>query len=372
MAARTLKLVKNSQRRLDASVMRTQLAYIVGRSLAGNRGKVWSSKSIPSPVCGEVDNEYVYSVSIGIQRTGRSIPKAKEDRQWEIIQQMAEGAGRSKGWTLAGMPVAVAKQGQEAPKSDEVNTSPSAPAIRSYSSFSVNVHNGTGEFFSHLYGREAHIAIVKSAIEAFADNREDRFHTVLYGSPASGKTEILRSFARWLGPESVLVFDATSTTKAGAERVLLETKDIPPILILEEVEKTDEKSLRWLLGVMDQRGEVRKVTHRTNTAKSVQLLCLATVNDMDLFKRVMDGALASRFSHHLFCPRPDRDTLRMILEREIASHKGNPAWIKPALDWCIDEEKTSDPRRVIAVCLSGRDKLLSGEYQKCLRATTKG
>lgn len=362
---RTMKLEKCSQRRLDVSVMRTQIAYVVKRSLGGNRGKVWESKGIPSPTPQEVQGEYVYIVPLRFERIGRAVPKATEDHQWEVIKQMAENAGRSKGWTLAGA----------VPKSPETileagkDVLPVPTPRREYQSLTVNVHNGTGDHFSHLYNLDPQISIVKSAIEAFADSREDRFHVVLHGKPACGKTEILRSFARWLGPESVLVFDATSTTKAGAERILLETATIPPVLVVEEIEKTDEQSLRWLLGVLDHRGEVRKITHRMVANRSVQLLCLATVNDMGLFSRVMDGALASRFAHQVHCPRPSRETLEKILEREILSHKGNPRWIKPALDWCLDGEKTTDPRRVIAVCLSGKDKLLTREYQKALKAT---
>lgn len=65
-----------------------------------------------------------------------------------------------------------------------------------------------------------------------------------------------------------------------------------------------------------------------------------------------------------------RSSLQKILEREVARANGNPLWIAPALDWCIDEEHTNDPRRVITVCLCGRDALLDGSYQKHLRATT--
>ena len=197
----------------------------------------------------------------------------------------------------------------------------------------------------------------------------ERFHAVLHGPPACGKTEILRSLSRMVGRDAVLHFDATSTTKAGAERTLLETADIPPVLCIEEIEKTDEQSLRWLLGVLDFRGEVRKVTHRSTAVREVKLLCLATVNDMDLFKRIMDGSLASRFTHKIKCPRPSREALEKILLREVTLAKANTAWIKPALEWCVEEEKTNDPRRIVAVCLCGGDKLLTGEYQESLRAT---
>ena len=125
-----------------------------------------------------------------------------------------------------------------------------------------------------------------------------------------------------------------------------------------------------MLGVMDFRAEVRQLKFRSGLAqRQVKLLCLATVNDMGLFNEMMDGALASRFSHKIFCPRPSRETLTKILEREVEKNKGDKAWINPTLDYCLDVEKINDPRRIITVCLCGREKLLTGEYQTMLTAT---
>ena len=86
---------------------------------------------------------------------------------------------------------------------------------------------------------------------------QNRNHCVLFGPPACGKSEILLAFKRLLGADAVMTFDATSTTEAGARRELRQLANIPPIPIVEEIEKTDERSLRWLLGVLDTRGEIR-------------------------------------------------------------------------------------------------------------------
>ena len=43
--------------------------------------------------------------------------------------------------------------------------------------------------------------------------------------------------------------------------------------------------------------------------------------------------------------------------------------LAPALDYCLTTERTDDPRRVIAVCKCGRERLLNGECQRTLTAT---
>jgi MoxR-like ATPase len=171
-----------------------------------------------------------------------------------------------------------------------------------------------------------------------------------------------------LGEDSVVKLDATSTTKAGAENLLLELDAVPPVLIIEEIEKCNPVNLPWLLGVMDDRAEIVKTNARIGSIrKEARCLVLATVNNLDEFKAIMAGALASRFKNQIYCPRPSRKILAKILLREVKEIAGDPAWIKPALDWCLKEEKTNDPRRVCAI-LDGREKLLTGEYQADMRA----
>ena len=169
-----------------------------------------------------------------------------------------------------------------------------------------------------------------------------------------------------------LKFDATSATDAGVRDILLKSTNIPPVLIVEEIEKTDEKSLRWLLGVLDHRAEIRKTNFRIgHQARNVKMICLATVNDMKLFEKVMCGALVSRFPNKIYCARPDRKLMKDILKRELAKVGGREEWIEPALTFCMDKLKITDPRAITPVCLCGRDKLLDGSYQKAIRATMK-
>lgn len=377
----TMRLEKQSLRRLDARIMKEQLSYIVQRALGGTRGKTWAlHENFQIPTQKSNGEGYVYSTEIPFIRKGKSVDQDILNRQWDIIQEIANTAGKAKGWNVITKDINSQAARDLSSISEQLKKGPITLTYttpkeeeKTYTKIQLPKIQNTineDENFKHLYDRDAQISIVYSAIQAFIDsNHENRFHGVLYGAPACGKTEILRSFARWLGPEAVLNFDATSTTKAGAEKILLESQNVPPILMVEEIEKTEEMSLRWLLGVLDHRGEIRKITNRMQAQRSVKLLCLATVNDMELFSRVMDGALASRFAHKIYCPRPNRHVLEKILQREINVHGGNQEWIKPTLDFCLDTEQTTDPRRIIAVCMSGKDKLLDGSYQEFLAKT---
>jgi hypothetical protein len=409
MKAYRFTVSKSSQRHLDTRVMKGQLDKIVNRMLSGGRGNVWSVKyQLHEPQTIPGSEAYSYTSSMVIRRTGRDIAQDVYDQKVAYMLKIGQAAANASAWTFpdgdstsssdsaifgeassavsngATNEPAVSNGATESNGPTETNgqalddagaalLAATAPALKmeaegkTYSSRALPTE--TGEFFNHIYERDAQIAVVHSAVKAFVDSEfSNRFHCVLFGEPACGKTEILRSFTRMLGNNFVLELDATSTTKAGAERILLESKNLPPVLVCEEIEKTDENSLRWLLGILDHRGEVRKVTHNAGLRhRDVKMLCLATVNDMTLFKRVMDGALASRFSHKVWCPRPSKAVLKRILAREIAKMPdGSPAWIDPAVDWCVDIEGTNDPRRVTTVCISGREKLLTGEYQRLL------
>jgi hypothetical protein len=168
-----------------------------------------------------------------------------------------------------------------------------------------------------------------------------------------------------------LKYNATSLTKAGAENQLLSLAIIPPILLLEEVEKCIEANLPWLLSVMDFRGEVRKTNaHIGTVAREAKCLVLATCNDYSKFHGIMSGALSSRFTHQLYCPRPSREAMVQILTREVTQRGWDLAWVEPAVQIAFDEEGNSDPRRAIAV-LDGHDRLLTGAYQDDWRQINK-
>jgi hypothetical protein len=224
-------------------------------------------------------------------------------------------------------------------------------------------------YFDHLYGLDPHIERVRRSIDAaMRSGWTHRFHSALIGPPGCGKSDICQSIKNALGEETVLEFDATSTTMAGAQKELAERSEQPRILLVEEIEKAPEIALAWLLSVLDIRANVNRVTARGKSQSDARMLAIATVNNEALFRRMMSGALASRFSNSIHFTRPGRDTLSRILAREIEKVSGDRRWIKATLDY-TEERGISDPRVVVAICMCGADALLDGSYQRMLAAT---
>jgi Mrp family chromosome partitioning ATPase len=230
--------------------------------------------------------------------------------------------------------------------------------------------------FDRIYGREAQIRRIVDALSlGAATGWTKRKHTLLSGPPGCGKSETMLALARALGREGEawIWFDATSTTRAGAVEQLLGAKTIPPVLFIEEIEKTQESALRWLLGVMDERGEVRRTNYRVgNQQRAVRLAIVATANSVDLLRQMDGGALYSRFSNEIEFPPPDREVMAKILSREIAEVPGaSPAWVQAALEFGFDLLGIRDPRSLLNITLCGRDRLLDGSYQHDYLATTR-
>lgn len=365
-----LTIEKRSQRQLNPAIVKKQVSKVIGRAISGDRkrqGWTFAGKvANPEPI---KDGEfYIYKIPLPFKRKSTRVVAAEVvERQFKNLSVIAAGSCNSKGWYLSGEELAPELLEKKVPAEVKVEVKSVGRANE------VVVPDDLDAYFENIFDRSAQIGIIGQAIRAAVQSKfQNRNHCVLYGPPACGKSEILLTFKKVLGADFVLQFDATSTTEAGAKKELRELAQIPPILIVEEIEKTDEKSLRWLLGVLDARGEIRGLNYRTGVfQRDVKLLCLATVNDMAKFKSAMDGALASRFSNKIRCPRPSREVLERILQREVLKAHGRPEWIKPALDYCVEQEKTDDPRRAIAVALCGQDRLLTGEYQRWLAATSE-
>jgi AAA domain (dynein-related subfamily) len=223
--------------------------------------------------------------------------------------------------------------------------------------------------FEHLYGLDSHISRVKSALAAgIASNWRNRFNTVLAGPPGCGKSDIALSMKAALGDGAVLSFDATATTAAGLIKTLNDLEIMPRVIIFEEIEKANSDALLPMLGIADQRGEINKTTARGEVQKSVKALCIATVNDFDLFQRMQSGALNSRFSNKVHFKQPEREVSMRILRREIAKVDGDQEWAEPALDYC-ESHGITDVREMISICLCGADGLLDGSYQKMMDET---
>jgi|SRR5215831_557020 len=225
--------------------------------------------------------------------------------------------------------------------------------------------------FEHLYGLDAHVSRLRRALLAGINSGwKNRFNTVFSGPPGCGKSDIALSMKRALGEDAVMSFDATSTTAAGLIKTLNEVEIMPRVIIFEEIEKASSETLVPLLGIADQRGEINKTTARGSIDKSVKALCVATVNDFDLFEKMQAGALASRFSNRVFFERPTREVAMRILRREISKVEGDQDWAEPAYDYC-EKNGIVDVREMISICLCGADGLLDGSFQKEMDETCK-
>lgn len=285
-----------------------------------------------------------------LKAQSRQFDELTYDKQLEQLTDRFFSIGRPLGWRSL---------------TDDEDEADQAEIIKS-----VHMPDDIREHMSHIYNLDAQIRIIQDSIRgAIRSGFWKRHHCLLYGQPGCGKTETLLAFEKIIGSTKVVKLDATATTKAGAENLILELKPVPPIIIIEELEKCNPVNLPWLLGILDKRGEIIKTTGRKGyMRKEARCLCLGTVNNVDEFRNIMSGALASRFQHQIYFPRPTYAIMKQILEREIKEIEGGKMeWIEPALRQCIQFEACNDPRRAIAI-LDGGDRLLTEEYQKDLLA----
>lgn len=225
--------------------------------------------------------------------------------------------------------------------------------------------------FDHLYGLDSHINTVKRSLAvAQRTTFSKRYHVALIGPPGCGKSDICETLAGVLGDDAVMKFDATATTAAGAIKQLDEAEILPRVLIVEEIEKVSAEALSFLLALMDMRGEIRKTTAKKSIVKDTKILVIATVNNHELFDKMLAGALSSRFSRKAWFHRPSADVIRRILVREITETEGDEDWIQPCMDYCADKGIT-DPRMISALCLTGEDGWLDGSFVRELADTDK-
>jgi hypothetical protein len=363
-AAHTLTLTKSSKRKLAPDKVRAQLAAILSRAASGGReAKGWVFKAAyAGPL--ESFSEQVYEAEISFSNNGGRRSAEALARDAAQIVKVAAAAGHAAKWTLSAVDGDPSAASTPSPGGGELVVA------------QAEMPDDWRQNFSHIYDRDDQVELVAAAVlEAIDSDFRNRYHVCLYGDPAGGKTEIVRSFKKVLGDAAVLEYDATAMTQAGAIKDLDARVEIPPFLVIEEIEKAgsgseNPDSLRWLLSVLDHRGEIRKDNYRVNIHRECRMFCICTVNNFGLFNRTMSGALASRFPNKIFCPRADESILRRVLEREVLARKGKKAWIKPAVEYAL-ARGIYDPRQVTSIALCGKDDLLTGLYQRRLDACTR-
>ena len=224
--------------------------------------------------------------------------------------------------------------------------------------------------WADLYGVGPQIRTVLSNIKRAHDtDGRSRNHGVLYGHAGCGKTTTLLALENMFGPGAALRLDATSTTRAGVEKLFFsDLPVIPPLVFMEEAEKADPEFLKVWLGALDDRGEIRKVNFRVNQLREVKVLFICTVNNKTLFDKMMGsdgseaGALSSRCVSQIYFPRPSEVVLRQILLKEIHRNGGEEAWINPCI-LMAQEMGVTDPR-IVRSYLAGGERLLDGSYQR--------
>lgn len=229
------------------------------------------------------------------------------------------------------------------------------------------------EYFGRIYDREAHIRIIYDNLKtAVKTNFKTRHHILLKGPPACAKTELFLAFIDWLGDDLIEAVDASTMTKAGLERLLLEKAqagELKPILVFEEIEKCHPENISCLIQVMDARGKIQRVNANTvrdgNGSADCKIIVWGTCNDENELMKFHSGAIHSRFGIQPECERPDRILMKRILLREVGEIQGKEEWVEPVLEFCYDElskvakfkDKYNDPRFARSL-LAGGDRLL--------------
>lgn len=373
------------ERRTADETLRVQLTYIADRAITGARGRGWDYElgTITTSSTGK-DNadRWVFGCAIRFYRK----TDAAEDRfrsQRSLIAEWAGATGHnarfvSRPWICmmdgSDEDMAAVDQTVENDDTDTDNEMEEALTVTPLSEVGTIKR---GRYYDHLFDLDSQVTILLSSVQAAIDSAmANRFHALLWGPPAAGKTEILIATSRLLQSLGVsfLSLDATSTTEAGMRKSLLDDDVIPPdVILIEEIEKVvSENSLRWLLGIMDDRATISQTNYRRTASRKVPALILATANDYEFLSKMMGGALLSRFSSEIYCPRPNRAALSRILLRDIKKIDGaREEWIEPTLTFMHDELGVTDPRKLRRVCLCGKDRLLDGSYQRDLTATAR-
>jgi hypothetical protein len=214
------------------------------------------------------------------------------------------------------------------------------------------------------------VAIIHAGVKATVERGgEEPNHFLLYGPPAGAKTRVFKAlkafYEQGRAEERVAILDATTLSKAGLEKWLVERAQagtLPLLLVLEEVEKHKPENLLCLLSVMAS-GEISRTNARIgHVVAQTKIIIGATCNDEDALKQFHRGALWSRFgSNQLYCPRPDRAMMKMILLDKIRTMRGSPAWCEPVLAYSYEEVGCDDPRFIVGL-LDGKEGLEDGSY----------
>ena len=283
--------------------------------------------------------------------------------------RQAQNAANFHGWVLS--------VNQEVDENTEIQTVKNIdqvqePPLITYKPSDINLDKGN--YFDGLVDREDQINALLSAVNAYTSSGFSiRPHTLLWGEPASGKTTLMERLVNMVGEDAVYKIDATTSTQSGLITDLFERSIRPNFILIEEAEKVkDKEHLNFLLGVMDQRAEVRICNSRIgNLHMHLPALVIANVNDINKFDSFASRALSSRFSNRIYCPNISQDIMRQAIYNDVAAIHPKMEWVYKAIEYCSKYEKNADIRRISTIVACGQDNLLNGSYQSILRRTTR-
>lgn len=376
-----------------------QIEYIVKRATAGSRKGWRCSYRLKEPI--QQNSEWLFQSTIQFEKIRGQ--KRSEDKQWEAVKAMVIQTGKNTRFPTPWNVVEINENGKkvlqdnpeqyfkepteiiveqrvprETQKKQETTQGKSPdtwdkliipPELLGEHS---DQYLGGHECWKNLYGVNPQIRILLSNIQrAQQTNGESRNHAVLFGHAGCGKTTTMLCLQKMFGHHNVLKLDATSTTKAGLEKLFFteyHNKPIPPLVFMEEAEKADAEALKIWLGALDDRGEIHKINYRVNDLKAVKILFICSVNNKALFDRMMGsdgnqaGALSSRCVTQIYYPRPKEEILYQILEKEIRDHGGKQEWINPAIK--LSKILNVNDPRIVRSFLAGGDRLLDETYQR--------
>jgi hypothetical protein len=387
MHAFKIVMDRDTSQRTGEAALDNQEQYLVEAALRGRGKKHWNCtvkravKEIPTGHC--------YSFQFSLDKvSGRKDPEIAHRDKDDILTRLIRGGQNTKfgrfPWKLRDeqdapsepSPTGSVVTTEEVGNTQTIGQYETVTAaediiipdiLLSGSDEEIEEH----ESFKGIYGRAAQIRTAAAVLNAAFTTKMQRRHNILFwGYPGCAKSHLVNGIKALLGPDAVLELDSTSTTKAGIEKIFLNGLEtgVPPVVVMEEIEKTDEAALRVWLSALDERREIRKLNFNVAKVRKIDILCIATANDKVAFDKLFRagnqdgrGALSSRFTKQIYVPRPDRAIMQRILERDIKEFGGNPAWINPCLD-LADILDTNDPREVLGMLVGG-DRLLDDSYQ---------
>lgn len=399
-----------TKKKLSPSKLKAQLRYI-GESALRSQAANWDRYSIPKRLLREIERgdgeerAIQYTAVIQVQKE-RYINEEAVRRRWVNTKKVMERAARRKGWNLVGDEALVPASNGEYQVVNGAGEPVGDPAPRIVGQVAVlppppsPYLTGSAElpplddvvlakYFSRIYDRESHIRIVYDNLRmAVRTGFKTRHHILLKGPVACAKTELFLAFIDWLGDDLIEALDASTMTKAGLERLLMEkalSGTLKPILLMEEIEKCHPENISCLIQVMDARGKIQRVNANTvrdgDSVADCKIIVWGTCNDEEELKKAHSKAIWSRFSQRMDCERPDRALMKRILLREVEEIGGREEWIEPVLTFCYDElakmprfkDDFDDPRFARAMLVGG-ERLLDNSNKGFLadfRKTSK-